>query len=211
MNLQQVELYQRIQAFSLDNPHDSLSFSKRLARENDWSLEYTHRVIQEYKKLAFLAMVTGHPVSPSKQVDQAWHLHLTYTRSYWEEFCPKVLGTPLHHEPTRGGKAEQAKLDDWYNQTLKSYAEWFNEQPPVDIWPPAHLRFAQDAEFIRVDPQQYWVLPKLRLPKPAIAFLALVLALAVVGCTPLMGLELENPLNFRGLEFLEFYVRCRCQ
>ncbi|HEY9749796.1 MAG TPA: TIGR04222 domain-containing membrane protein, partial [Allocoleopsis sp.] len=206
MNLQQAELYQRIQAFSLDNSHDSLSFSKRLARENDWTLEYTHRVIQEYKKLAFLAVVAGHPVSPSEQVDQAWHLHLTYTRSYWEEFCPKVLGIPLHHEPTRGGKAEQAKFDDWYNQTLKSYAEWFGESPPADIWPPAHLRFAQAAELIQADPQQYWVLPKLRFPKPAIALLVLVLALVVVGCTPVMGLGLENPLNFRGPEFLGFYV-----
>ncbi|MBW4488294.1 MAG: TIGR04222 domain-containing membrane protein [Trichocoleus desertorum ATA4-8-CV12] len=206
MNLQQAELYQRIQAFSLDNPHDSLSFSKRLACENKWSVEYTQRVIQEYKKFVFLAVVAGHPVSPSEQVDQAWHLHLTYTRSYWEEFCSKVLGTPLHHEPTRGGNAEQEKFDDWYNQTLASYTAWFGEAPPTDIWPPAHLRFAQEAELIQVDPQHYWVLSKLKLPKPAIPLLALILALAIVGCTPLMRLELENPLNFRGPEFLGFYM-----
>ena len=101
MNVQQAELYQRIQAFSLDNPDSDLSFSKRLARDNGWSAEYTQRVIAEYKKFAFLAVVAGHPVTPSDQVDQAWHLHLIYTHSYWGEFCPNVLQTPLHHGPTR--------------------------------------------------------------------------------------------------------------
>jgi hypothetical protein len=81
MNAQQIDLYERIQAFSLDQPDDGLSFSRRLARDNGWSLEYAQRVIEEYKKFAFLAVVAGHPVTPSDQVDQVWHLHLTYTRS----------------------------------------------------------------------------------------------------------------------------------
>lgn len=51
MNVQQAELYQRIQAFSLDDSDAHLSFSKRLARDNAWSAEYTQRVIDEYKKL----------------------------------------------------------------------------------------------------------------------------------------------------------------
>ena len=42
----------------------------------------------------------------SEQVDAAWHLHLTYTRSYWDRFCKETLGQPLHHDPTRGGPAE---------------------------------------------------------------------------------------------------------
>ena len=59
----------------------------RLASENGWSREYAVRVMQEYRRFAFLAVAAGHPVSPSDAVDQAWHLHLVYTRSYWDEFC----------------------------------------------------------------------------------------------------------------------------
>jgi hypothetical protein len=83
-DFQQIKLYQRIQAFPLAQLNNQLSFSKRLARDNGWSSGYAQRVIEEYKKFAFLAVAAGHPVTPSDQVDQVWHLHLTYTRSYWE-------------------------------------------------------------------------------------------------------------------------------
>ncbi|MFN7895442.1 MAG: hypothetical protein ACK535_03795 [Cyanobacteriota bacterium] len=37
----------------------------------------------------FLAVEAGHPVSPSRPVDLAWHQHLLDTRRYWQEFCPR--------------------------------------------------------------------------------------------------------------------------
>lgn len=86
MNSQELLLYERIQHFNLDNTDELTPFSKKLSRSNNWTIEYTHRVIEEYKKFVFLAVVVGHTVTPSEQVDQAWHLHLTYTKSYWEDF-----------------------------------------------------------------------------------------------------------------------------
>jgi len=56
-----------------------------------WSEIYTIRVIQEYKKFVFLAMVANHVVSPSVPIDRVWHLHLLYTISYWDKFCGEVL------------------------------------------------------------------------------------------------------------------------
>ncbi|HAZ44167.1 MAG TPA: TIGR04222 domain-containing membrane protein [Cyanobacteria bacterium UBA11369] len=163
MNTQQAELYQRLQAFSLDAADASLPFSKRLARDNGWTIEYARRVIDEYKKFMFLAVLAGHPVTPSDQVDQAWHLHLLYTRSYWEEFCPNILQTPMHHGPTQGGIKERRKFDNWYNKTLASYEQFFQQSPPVDIWPPSHIRFGKDIKFVRVNTQENWILPKARL------------------------------------------------
>ena len=32
--------------------------------------------IEEYRKFVFLALVAGHQITPSDQVDQVWHLHL---------------------------------------------------------------------------------------------------------------------------------------
>ena len=161
MNFWQAELYQRIERFSLDQPDHQLSFSQRLARDNGWSLRYTDKVIEEYKKFVFLAVVAGHPVSPSDQVDQAWHLHLTYTRSYWEEFCPKILQTSLHHEPTRGGLSEKVKFDELYSKTLESYRQFFDESPPLNIWSQPKDRFGRDLYFQRVNIKQNWVLKKI--------------------------------------------------
>src|SRR5215211_2083069 len=111
-------LWERIRAFDIDGEERSLSFAGRLARENDWSRSYAERVVEEYKRFVFLALTAGHPVTPSDQVDQAWHLHLTYTRSYWERMCGELLGRPLHHGPTRGGAAEAKRFDEQYERTL---------------------------------------------------------------------------------------------
>jgi len=212
MNFQQTELYKRIQAFALDRPDSQLSFSQRLARDNGWSLGYTQRVIEEYKKFIFLAVAAGHPVTPSDQIDQVWHLHLTYTRLYWQEFCPKILQTTLHHEPTRGGSSEQLKFGSWYSKTLESYEQFFGHIPPIDIWPKPKDRFGRDLHFIRINTQQSWVLSKPNLTiflKPQLRkigiFTFLVfLSLMITSCQIIS--QIPNPMNFTGPEFLTFYI-----
>ena len=166
MTPEQSHLFQRLRNYSLDQPEAQFSFSQRLARENCWSFMYTCRVVDEYKKFAFLAVVAGHPVTPSDQVDQVWHLHLTYTRSYWETFCSTILQTPLHHEPTEGGGSEHKKFVDWYTRTLASYRQFFGEAPPADIWPAPCDRFGTDLDFVRINLQHSWLLPKPAVVKP---------------------------------------------
>ncbi|MDJ0511514.1 MAG: DUF2207 domain-containing protein [Crocosphaera sp.] len=151
MSPENSQLYQRIQAFPLAQNDEPLSFSKRLAKENQWSLSYTERVIEEYKKFTFLAVVAGHTVSPSKAVDQVWHLHLTYTRSYWEEFCRHILQMSLHHEPSSGALADEVKFNGCYEQTLRSYQAFFGEIPPSDIWTKPIVNSQQNHEQKRVN------------------------------------------------------------
>jgi uncharacterized protein (TIGR04222 family) len=208
MDSQQTELYERIQAFSFDRPDTQLTFSKKLAKDNGWSLSYAQKVIAEYKKFTFLAVAAGHPVAPSDQVDQVWHLHLSYTRSYWQDFCPNILQTPLHHDPSRGGLSEQLKLDDWYSKTLESYKQFFGQTPPIDIWPNSKDRFGRDLKFVRVNSQQNWILPKPPFPKiphqqTLTLTLLFTLATVITGCQIVS--TIPNPLNFTGGEFLTFY------
>lgn len=96
-------LWARIQAHRLDDPGASLVFSHRLAREQGWSRARTLRCIEEYRRFVMLASVAEHTVVPSEDVDRVWHLHLTYTRDYWNVLCAQVLGFALHHNPTEGG------------------------------------------------------------------------------------------------------------
>ncbi|MEO1498644.1 MAG: hypothetical protein AAFV43_15985 [Planctomycetota bacterium] len=160
MNANQQDLWRRIEAFELDAPGASLTFTKRLARENGWSHHYARRVVAEYQRFVFLAMTAGHEVTPSDEVDQAWHLHLTYTRSYWDELCGRVLGQPLHHGPTKGGSSEGARFEDQYARTFESYRRAFGEEPPADIWPPAETRFGEAPHWVRVNTQRDWVVAK---------------------------------------------------
>lgn len=214
MQVKQAELYQRIQAFSLDEIDAYFPLSKRLARDNSWSANYTQRVINEYKKLAFLAVAAGHPVAPSEQIDQVWHLHLIYTQSYWGEFCPKVLQMQLHHNPSRGGSKEYSKFNDWYSTTLASYKSFFGKTPPADIWPPAQIRFGRDLHFVRVNTQQNWIVPKpnlelvfrLRLNLKYIFVLLGLLRLTATGCEESNLGNINNQLDFNSLKFLTFYI-----
>lgn len=115
-------LWQRIAAHTIGPADASLSFAARLARENRWSRAYAERVIGEYRRFCYLAMTAGQEVTPSDAVDQAWQLHLAYSRDYWQTFCPQVLGADFHHRPTRSGTAERGRF---YRQAA------FGEVPPA--------------------------------------------------------------------------------
>lgn len=134
-------LWQRLSAFDFQVNDPDLTFTARLARENAWSQAYTERVLEEYRRFLYLACVTDHPVTPSDAMDQAWHLHLVYSRSYWEDLCPHILQCNLHHEPTQGGSDEADKFKTWYENTLESYQQHFGAAPPADIWPASEERF----------------------------------------------------------------------
>jgi uncharacterized protein (TIGR04222 family) len=203
LNAAQQELFDRLMSFEIDKPGTELTFARRLARENRWSLAYAERVIVEYKKFLFLAATAGHVVSPSEQVDQAWHLHLTYTRSYWDDLCRNVLPQPLHHGPTKGGHVEQAKFVDLYQQTLDSYERLLGHEPPRDIWSPVEQRFGEDLRHVTVNTERYWIIPKPRWPlslSPATPLFALgIFGLPLAATT-------WNPLDWNGPEFLLGYV-----
>jgi hypothetical protein len=75
-------LWHRLEAFEFSEPYADLTFGDQLARDNGWTLDYTRCVIDEYKRFCYLALRAGHEVMPSDQVDQVWHLHLSYSRNY---------------------------------------------------------------------------------------------------------------------------------
>ena len=153
-------LWQRIATHTIGPADASLSFTARLARENRWTLAHAEQVIGEYRRFCYLAMTAGQEVTPSDAVDQAWHLHLTYSRDYWQTFSPQVLGADLHHGPTRGGTAERGRFYRQYADTLAAYEAAFGEVPPADIWPPAHRRFSVDPQGVRVNFFDVIVLPR---------------------------------------------------
>jgi hypothetical protein len=152
-------LWLRLKTYHPDKSGVELPFSHRLARENGWNKRFALRAIDEYKRFVYLACTSSLPVTPSEEVDQVWHLHLIYSKLYWEDFCGKVLQQPLHHSPTEGGKSEGAKYMQQYEATLQAYKDTFGETPPMDLWPPAGERFAgKKWRWINLD--RYWVIAK---------------------------------------------------
>ncbi len=201
MSSESRDLLARIEAFAIDGPDlPALPFAARLAREHGWSRAFAERTIREYKRFVFLAMTAGRPVCPSEQVDAVWHLHLTYTRSYWKRFCGDTLGQPLHHEPTKGGGEEASKHLRMYADTLAAYRTAFGHEPPADLWPDADTRFGPDLRHVAVNTALNWVIPKARVRQIAAGVGLLVVLATGLGCGAL------NPFELKGTEFLAFLV-----
>lgn len=168
MNARELKTWNGLRTLDFDAADAALPFSRRLARDNAWARAFAERAIEEYRKFCFLAVHAGHPVTPSDEVDQVWHLHLLYSRHYWEELCRDVLGMPLHHGPTRGGSAEGRKYRDWYEHTLEAYRRYFGE-PPAALWPAADERFHSEHDFVRVDRRHALVIDRRLLKRGLVA------------------------------------------
>lgn len=161
-NPQWLNLYQRLQAFKVATYGDDvpLSFMRRLAREHNWTMTYAERVFAEYQRFLFMTATAGHFVCPGEDVDQVWHLHLTYSQSYWDDLCTGILGKPLHHIPSRGGAEETAAFYRDYSKSLESYERLFGERPPADIWVAPHERLRDTPHLQLTNTRQHWVIHK---------------------------------------------------
>lgn len=216
MTPQQAELWSRLREFDIDraspdDPVPEFPFVDRLAAENGWTRTRAARVIEEYRRFVLMMAVSPDPISPSDAVDQAWHLHITYTRSYWERMCRAVVGRPLHHSPTKGGRAEAAKFAGWYRRTLEQYRQLFDEEPPTDIWPTAEEHDRGEAPHRRVDLDANWVVSKRAVREAAktaaVVVVSAGIATLTAGCVVAAASTASNPLDMRGPDFLGFYVQ----
>ncbi len=153
------KLWKKIKEFNLDEKDIDFTFSQRLARDNNWGLDFVNDVIIEYKKFIYLCCVSDQQITPSDSVDQAWHLHLTYTQSYWKKFCGETINKEIHHNPTKGGLEEKNKFSDCYDLTFEVYKSEFNNIPPDAIWLNNKRRF-HEINFKRINTDSFWLIKK---------------------------------------------------
>ena len=149
-----------LEQFTVDTGNESFSFISRLERENGWSNTYALKAFKEYKKFMYLCSISDEQLTPSDQVDQVWHTHLVYTKSYWNEFCPKVLKQKIHHNPTTGGKDQRDLYKNNYQKTLSIYTEIYKLPPPKNVWPDCETRFKSDVNAVRIHRTKYKVVSK---------------------------------------------------
>jgi uncharacterized protein (TIGR04222 family) len=184
-------LWSAIQQFPLDDPNAELNFSRKLSAQQKWSAAFTQKAIDEYRKFIFLCCIAPKGASPSTVVDEVWHLHLTYTHSYWIEFCKNTLGKDIHHYPSKGGSEEDHKHEQWYTDTLQLYETVFESPPPADIWPPPKKDL----------PQIFRPVTRNRNKTKALIILLLLLPFAINACL----FHQLSPFALNGPQFLVFF------
>lgn len=113
----------------------AVDFVGKLAAEQEWPIGRASRAYDEYRRFLLLAWISPGMVVPSHDVDQAWHLHLTHSRHYWDVLCGTILQKPFHHDPSQGGESEDARHGGAYLTTLALYRHVYGEEAPHDVWP----------------------------------------------------------------------------
>lgn len=162
-------------------PEAETSFEAALARRQGWSLGFAERVAFEYRRFLYLAATTDGELTPSKIVDEVWHLHLTFGRHYRQVLCDRILGRTFEHLPGTGDPEEEPRFRRQYEKTLRLYEQAFG-QPPREFWPrpgtPASLPPQDDPE------EPWWRRSHL---KPVGVFAAVGFAFSLMAGSPALA------------------------
>jgi hypothetical protein len=153
-----VSLWERVAQHDFE-PDQALNFTERLARDKSWTMPFARGAVAEYRRFCFLTMTGSGVMTPSEEIDEVWHQHLTNTRDYWEVWCGEVLRSRLHHDPTEGGPEQDRYFRARYPATLVAYERFFGP-PPEQFWPATHIRFAARPRFRTIDVFHWLVVPR---------------------------------------------------
>jgi len=129
-------LWAALSAMRLPPAGDQPSFVAALQEATGWTPPFAERAVGEYRRFLFLAATSSRELTPSRAVDEVWHLHLE-TPHYEEELCGRILGRPLRHLPGSGKQEDEARFQRQYAATLRLYEDLFADPPPRDVWPSA--------------------------------------------------------------------------
>jgi uncharacterized protein (TIGR04222 family) len=206
MKKENQNLWLKVARFPLNDPNATYPFSAKLAHTQGWSEDKTLRVIAEYKKFMFLCMTAPNGASPSQEVDECWHLHLTFTSNY-AAFCAETSGKFIHHNPSKGGTMEHHRHIDWYDETLKNYVSTFQQLPPSDIWTMS-LNFKATDYLPTSSPVYPLSIEPFSAPnwrelndESAEYYVCITILLGILATLPFIG----NPFALNGQSFLLYY------
>lgn len=101
----------------------------RVAKEHGYTLDDATMLVREAKRMLYLSASQQTVVSPSEDIDMAWHEMLMFTRFY-QEFS-QFIGKFIHHDPTPG----PPDGGNVYRQTKIKYEQTFQEIPNQKYWP----------------------------------------------------------------------------
>jgi hypothetical protein len=128
----------------IESPEPGTRFEAALASRQGWPVRFAERVTGEYRRFLYLAATAGVEVTPSKAIDEAWHLHLGLPH-YRDVLCDRILGSPLEHRQATGEPEDEERCRVQYEETLALYERVFGGPPPTDVWPSPGSREEEEA------------------------------------------------------------------
>jgi hypothetical protein len=102
---------------------------------SNWEEAAIHAAELRYRK--FLGLVSKYPdenLSPARDIDEVWHLHMLHPRAYVDD-CHRIFGELLDHDGGFGNDTEQQFQDllSVCANTAKLWEREFGEEYVSDI------------------------------------------------------------------------------
>mmetsp|Transcript_10629 Transcript_10629/g.12098 ORF Transcript_10629/g.12098 Transcript_10629/m.12098 type:complete len:453 (-) Transcript_10629:480-1838(-) len=145
-------------------------FLDNLMMEQLLDANTANKWLLEYRKYLVLAHLTDNMISPSEQVDQVWHLHMTYTQHYKATY-QTLIERDFKHSPSSGGSSEGKKFEKIYEDTLDFYKQVFMTDAPPDVWETTQQRFEmKNFEFRNINLYRLAVLYSMKVNNPQFLF-----------------------------------------
>ena len=110
------------------------SFILKIAQNLKIKKSLAKEYYAEYLRFIYLAAISETPITPSKAIDKIWHLHLQYTRSYWDDLCDGIIGKRIHHDPGSLVDNENEYFKIQFRQTISQYHLYFTSFLRHDAW-----------------------------------------------------------------------------
>ena len=98
----------------------------RLCKDLQLQINQAEDVLTELIKFLYLHKLQSARFTPSKVVDEAWHVFLLFTRTY-QEFCNTELGKFVHHEPGSEDVDSKTRFKGQYENTIEMLKRHFGE------------------------------------------------------------------------------------
>lgn len=125
------ELLKRLEWFDFPLKYPGETLLSHLVDKTALGDRKARIAVKEYRRFLYLAAVSDREVVPSPLIDHLWQLHITLSRTYFEDFCPRIIGRVIIRQPRRPGAAN----DLAYAETLTLYAAEFGERSDRNVWP----------------------------------------------------------------------------
>lgn len=131
-NREEVEsIIRRAEAFRMDE------VALRYAEDSGATPTQVEEHLRELKRYLVMLAVRGEPLVMGGPVDALWHTWMLFSRSY-VEFCERVAGRYLHHQPGRDHDLTPEEERTKWATFRALYKQLFADAPPEHIWPGAH-------------------------------------------------------------------------
>lgn len=109
----------------------------RIMKVHHRDREFAEAIVKEAKRMLYLGEVAQKAVTPSEEIDDAWHEMILFT-PYYHKLC-RFLGTDyIHHDPepeTPPSKTGAPGVSQ-YDETLALYELHFGAKPDERYWTP---------------------------------------------------------------------------